>query len=368
MNAPTQARVGLVGLGNIGCHHADQLVELGANLTAGLDIDETARDEFREAYGVETFETPADFYDVVDAVIVTTPNRFHEEYAVGALEAGLDVLLEKPLAHSLESARRIADAAAAADGFCMVGFNNRFSNAVTVAKAYQDRGTLGEITHIEANYVRRRGIPGRGSWFTTKSVAGGGALIDLGIHAIDLALHFMEFPEVVDVSGATRSQFGGREDYTYLEMYGDDAGPDSFNVDDSVSAFIRCANGRTISLEVAWAANRPPNDEFLIRGTKAGARVRPGLDGSEQELTIYDTSSDGTDHLIESDIDIAQQNTHRIEQSVFLEGVRAGKHPGQNTVTEGIAVQRVVDSIFESSDQNRPVELGQSLEPVRSDD
>ncbi len=83
---------------------------------------------------------------------------------------------EKPLAHTLESAERIAAAAEVADGFCMVGFNNRFADPVEVLKNYQDEGRFGEMKHVEANYVRRRGIPGRGSWFTSKDVAGGGSL------------------------------------------------------------------------------------------------------------------------------------------------------------------------------------------------
>ncbi|WP_323174867.1 Gfo/Idh/MocA family oxidoreductase, partial [Natrialba sp. PRR66] len=86
-----------------------------------------------------------------------------EEYATDALDAGLDVLLEKPLAHSIESAKRIVEAANAADGFCMAGFNNRYANPVEVIKGHQRNGRFGDIRHIEANYIRRRGIPGRGS-------------------------------------------------------------------------------------------------------------------------------------------------------------------------------------------------------------
>ena len=256
MTHPNDVAVGIVGLGGIGTHHATKLVERGANLVGGMDIDADARVRFHEEFDIPAYEDEAALYDACDAVLITTPNRFHEEYATSALEAGLDVLLEKPLAHTLESAERIAEAARAAEGFCMVGFNNRFADPVRVIKHYQDEGRFGETTHVEANYVRRRGVPGRGSWFTSSEVAGGGALIDIGVHAIDLALYFLDHPEVVEVSGETRSEFGGRDDYAYVHMWGDDAGPEGFDVDDSASAFIRGAGGSTVSLEVAWATNR----------------------------------------------------------------------------------------------------------------
>ncbi|WP_410767031.1 Gfo/Idh/MocA family protein [Haloferax sp. DFSO60] len=353
MSTASSVRVGIIGLGNIGHHHADRLVDLGAELVGGLDIQAEARHRFTEKYDVNTYEDKNELFDEVDAVIITTPNRFHEEYAVDALEAGLDVLLEKPLAHSLESAQNIATVAEKADGFCMVGFNNRFANPVEVFKHHYEAGRFGDIKHIEANYVRRRGIPGRGSWFTSKEIAGGGSLIDIGVHAIDLALYFLDFPEVVEVSGVTRSQFGDKEDYTFVEMWGDDIGPEGFNVDDSASAFIRCANGTTISLEVAWATNRPTNDEFFLRGTKGGAR----FDRASHELNFYEGDVGGSNHLTTADIDTQVNDTHKSEQKLFVEAVAAGEAPGRNTVAEAISVQQVIDAIYRSSEEGRAVKV-----------
>ncbi|MDZ5812876.1 Gfo/Idh/MocA family oxidoreductase, partial [Halorubrum sp. AD140] len=284
MTHANDVAVGIVGLGGIGNLHATKLTERGANLVGGMDIDADARAAFHEEFDLQAYDDEAELYEECDAVLVTTPNRFHEEYAVSALEAGLDVLLEKPLAHTLESAERIAAAARDAEGFCMVGFNNRFAEPVQVIRGYQAEGRFGETTHVEANYVRRRGVPGRGSWFTSSDVAGGGALIDIGVHAIDLALYFLGHPEVVEVSGETRSEFGNRDDYAFVHMWGADDGPEGFDVDDSASAFIRDADGNTVSLEVAWATNRPATDEFVVRGTEAGATLDRGSD----DLTIHE--------------------------------------------------------------------------------
>ncbi|WP_380677208.1 Gfo/Idh/MocA family protein [Salinigranum sp. GCM10025319] len=348
-----QVRIGIVGLGNIGSYHAEFLREVeAAELVAGLDVDATARRTFAEEFDVETYEDRADLFSVVDAVIVTTPNRFHEEYAVGALEAGLDVLLEKPLAHTVESAERIAEAARDADGICMVGFNNRFANPVEVLKHDLRAGRYGDVTHVEANYVRQRGIPGRGSWFTSKEVAGGGALIDIGVHAIDLALYFLDFPEVVEVSGTTRAEFGGREDYAYLRQWGADEGPGGFDVEDSASAFIRCADGETVSLEVAWATNRPDSDEFVIRGTEAGAT----LDRNDHELTVYEAGVGGANHLSTTSVETRESVPHRDEQRAFVRAVREGTLD-RNTVDQALSVQRVIDAIYRSSAEGRAVRL-----------
>ncbi|MWV39915.1 Gfo/Idh/MocA family oxidoreductase [Natrialba sp. INN-245] len=364
-------RVGLVGLGNIGHHHVDRLLEqeLEVELVGGMDVASEARERFADRYGVEVYDDHHDLYDAADAVIVTTPNRFHEEYAVAALERDLHVLLEKPLGHTLESARRIAAAAADSTGLTMVGFNNRFLNAVAVLRDRIGRGEFGEVTHVEANYVRRRGIPGRGSWFTRKEVSGGGALIDLGVHAIDLGMYLLDYPDPVEVSGVTRSQFGHREDYAYLEMWGDDAGPDAFDVDDSASAFVRCGDDRTISLEVAWATNRPPTHEFVVRGTEAAAI----FDLLTDELTIYSASKSGGDHTIDETIETRENDSHADEQAAFLEAILAnrsgtrrdaeGRTPA-GTVENGLIVQRIVDGIYRSSDRGGTISLEASGESV----
>lgn len=343
---------GIVGLGNIGQYHAERLVEHGVTLAGGMDVAAEARTRFGRRYDVDVYDDHHELYDTVDAVIITTPNKYHEKYAVDAFERDIHVLLEKPLAHSLESAERIAEAAADSDGYAMVGFNNRFANTVQIVKNRIDRGELGDVSHIEANYVRRRGIPGRGTWFTRQQIAGGGALIDLGVHAIDLAVYLLGYPDVEEVSGVARSEFGSSDEYAYLDMWSDDAGPSSFDVDDSASAFIRCAGNRTISLEVAWATNRPATHEFIARGTNAAAR----FDLLEGDLSIYSASNIGPDHLENTTVETRQNDTHSDEQQAFFDQIiNDGKR--QNTIEEALAVQRIIDGIYDSSAKGGTVTL-----------
>ncbi len=350
MVSSTPTRIGIVGLGGMGSVHANNLDSLGAEVVAGADVDPERRVAFEREWDAETVSDHDELAALdLDAVVVATPNRFHEPVATAALDAGMDVLVEKPLAHDLESAERVAAAADAADGFCMVGFHNRFCPAASLFQAYRDDGRFGEFTHLEANYVRRRGIPGTGSWFTNRDLSGGGALVDIGVHAVDFALYLLEFPEVTEVSGVTRTGLGAEPDYADPDGFGagwsDDAG--TFDVDDSVSAFIRTADGVTMSLEVSWAANCEPTDEFVVRGTRAGGRLSLGGD----TLTTYESDTTGFDHHVDSERRGSLDRTgHEAEAAAFLDAVESGTAPEKNTATEALAVQRVVDAIYRSSE------------------
>ena len=350
--------IGIVGLGGMGTLHARSIRDLGADVVAGVDLVPEQRDRFADEFGARTYETHDELVvdDAVDAVIVTTPNRFHEPIAVAALEAGLDVLVEKPLAHTLDSAERIAEAAARSDGICMVGFHNRHAASMAMFDEQHARGRFGTLTHVEANYVRRRGVPGPGSWFTDPELAGGGALLDIGVHALDLALYALDFPEIVEVSGVTRTTFGTREEYADPDGFGDnwDAEAETYEVDDSVSAFIRTAEGQTISLEAAWATNREESMDFKVRGTKAGAQ----FDIGDTDLRILEAGTAGVDHYANVDMRGDETLTGYAEQDEqFLAAVAAGTRPETNTIDEALTVQRVIDAIYRSSESGRSVAL-----------
>ncbi|WP_247728572.1 Gfo/Idh/MocA family protein [Halovivax limisalsi] len=356
----SNVRVGIIGLGNIGQYHAERLLDHGVTLVGGVDIAESARDRFERRYGVEAMDQCDSLLDRVDAVVVTTPNEYHEPYAVAALEQDVHVLIEKPLADSLESAERIARAAADSSAICMVGFNNRFSNTIQYLKHRIASGDFGQLSHVEANYVRRRGVPGRGTWFTHRKSAGGGAVIDLGVHAIDLALYLLDFPSLTEISGVTRSEFGRREDYVYLEMWGRDAGPSTFDVEDSASAFVRTVDDQTVSLEIAWATNRPPTHEFVVHGTDAAAR----FDLLDADLTIHTATTGGTNAFEDTSVRTRDVDTHQEEQAAFLDSIAAGSDDASN-VDEALTVQRVVDAIYRSSASGSAVAVDERDESDR---
>ncbi|WP_276257110.1 Gfo/Idh/MocA family protein [Halomontanus rarus] len=352
-------RLGVVGLGFMGQTHATNAADFGHEVVAGADLVDAARTEFAETYGATTYEDFDEMYDAedLDAVAVSTPNTFHEPAVVSALERGYDVLCEKPLADDLASAERIADAAAESEGFCTVNFHNRLSTAAAVFKDYQAEGFFGDVTHVQANYVRRRGIPGVGSWFTSKELAGGGCVVDIGVHAIDLALYLMAFPPVEEVLAVTRTEFGRRDDYVDPGDWYDETEEAVFDVEDSATAMIRCADDRTISLEVAWAANQTETNDFVVRGTGAGAELELG----GEELTLYRAGKQGTDHLVDSTIDEGSidHSGWAGSDKLFLDAVEMGTAPDLNTVEQALTVQRVIDAIYRSAERGTCVSVGE---------
>ncbi len=350
-------KCGFVGLGNIAHSHAAHLKTLdNVSLAGGFDVSADAQREFQEEHGGEAFDSFDQMIESVDAVFVCTPNQFHENYVINCLDRGIPVYCEKPLAHTLESAERISEAADHSTSFCMLGFHNRFKTAAVEAVEARESGRLGEITQVDAKYIRRRGIPARGSWFTREDTAGGGALVDIGVHALDLALHLAGFPEVIEVSGQTRSLFGIREDYTYEEMHGTETDPAIFDVDDSVVAMLRCADGTVITLDAAWAANRPDSRNFVVRGVDSGAWFKLG----EPDITFYDVNRESppnADPLPEETITGTARSGRLHAHKMFVDAALTDSEPEWNTVEEAMQVQEIIDAIYTSSETGESVQL-----------
>lgn len=353
----TALTVGIVGLGAHGTNHVERLRELGHKVY-GVDANTTARREFRERYNATTFESLDELYAKdLDAVIISTPNKFHETAAVDALEADHNVLLEKPLAHTLASAERIADAANRTGNVCMVGFHHRYRNACQVVKSYVEDGYLGEITHIDAQFIRRRGVPGRGTWYTSQDIAGGGALIDVGAHVLDLLLFWTDWPTITDAMAASRSDFGQHDDYTYLHMWGEDDRGKMYDVEDSVTAFCEFDSGMTANIQVAWAANMASTHSYRLRGTEAGMtiditntlqEVEPDID-QRNDLQLYEARSGRRNHFVNSEIIVSSNDPYRDELETFLDAVQSGKRPKMTNVEQALDVQRAIDRIYRAS-------------------
>lgn len=320
------ARIGIVGLGTMGSNHASCIERAGGTVVAGADVVPQARERFAERFDAAVYEDWTDIYAAdVDAVVVTVPNAYHEDAAVAALEAGLDVLLEKPVAHDLPSARRVAAAARDAEGFCATGFVLRYYPEVEELLARATNGEFGAISHVEARYLRRDHVPESG-WFIDPDLAGGGALVDVGVHVLDLALAVLDFPTVEGVYGRIRNECA------------------ALDVEDSATALARCARGPTISLEVAWAANAAPGRELVVRGSEGGAH----LDLTEGRLLVYGDPERGEEDPLA--VETPDHEWLLPEDRAFVEAVERGSPPAYGDVEEGVAVQRLVDAIYRSDE------------------
>lgn len=351
--------IGIIGLGTQGVLHAEILDRMGQSVT-GVDVSADRRERFERQFGSVTYECPADMFDDgVDAVCVTTPNKFRETAATTAFERGYDVFIEKPLAHSVESAKTIASAARSAEGFCMVGYPDVFFDSIRYLRDRIASGYFGDVSHVEARYVRQRGIPRRGSWFTNKDLAGGGALLDLGSNVLAVAAHLLEDPEYVEVMGVTRKEFGHRRDYRPIDY---DNVNRSFTVEDSATALLCTDDGRSVSIEVAWATNSATKHEYHVRGTDAGAtldltdasHVADVTPDGDERLTLYSDETDESGRPV--DLDPGSSYNNQFE--TFLDAVRSGVPPELNTIDDALAVQRTVADVYDASVERdtRPVQ------------
>lgn len=279
--------------------------------------------------------------DQVDAIYVAVPNAFHAPLAKAALEAGKHVILDKPFATSAAAAQEVADAAAASGKTFMLGMNQRFTPAGQKARSLVADGVLGDVYHVKAYWLRRTGIPKLGTWFGVKEVAGGGALYDIGVHMLDLALFIIDNFKPTAVSGSVYTNFGNRG----LGEGGwgmSDRDPNAvFDVDDFGTALIKLDGGVSVQLDAAWAIHQKDNSPFDVQlyGTEAGATAYG------QELFRY--GEEGSYQVIQNPpAKLAYPHKDRFHHFI---NVLAGEEEACITIDQALAVQRILDAIYESS-------------------
>ena len=296
-------RAGVVGLGWAGRQHmaayaAPPDVELVA--LAGMEADRWhalgdqygIAPEHRFARLAATLSLMAE----LDVVSVATPTTLHAPIAVAALDAGLHVLSEKPIAENAPTAERMVDAAERNDRVLDVSFNHRRRGDVQALKKIIDDGVLGHIYYAKAGWLRREGIPGLGSWFTQRSTSGGGPLMDIGVHMLDMALHVIGEPKVTAATAATYAEFGprGRGSSAVATMRKTGVQEGDFDVEDLSTAFLRLDGGGTLLLESSWAQWIPKDRCYVtVYGADGGASIEWGApDDPVRTLEIW-TEKDG---------------------------------------------------------------------------
>jgi predicted dehydrogenase len=353
-------RVGVVGVGWAGQQHLAgfaRIDEVELYALAGMETDRVA--ELSDRYGIEhRYARWEDMLDdaELDAVSIAVPTYLHAPIAVAALERGIHVLTEKPEAGTGAEAQRMVDAARASGRVLQVVFNHRERGDITELRRILDTGELGRPYAAKAGWLRRNGIPGDGSWFTNRERAGGGPLIDLGVHVLDYALYLLDEPEVVAVSASTYAELGtqGRGGRTPGAI------GTGFEVEDLALVFIRLAGGGTLVLETSWAAYRADNDEFwmTIYGTDGGADLRVVDYAEPGDLHIYrDTEGAPADYRAKP----GANGGHDLVVRRFVEAIQAG--PGEwpnHDGSLGLKRARIIDACYLSAAEGREVRLDQS--------
>ena len=351
-------RIGLIGAGGIASVHMQELgklrgeCEIVAITDAALPLAEKRAKEFGVPLVSPSPEALLSLPEV-DAVIVAVPNKYHKAYTVAALQSGKHVLVEKPMGLNVEDAKEIVRAERRSGKVVMIGHQMRWEWVPLHIRERIERGELGRIYSAKTGWFRRQGIPGWGSWFTRKDEAGGGPLIDIGVHMIDLAFFLMGEPKPVTVSGAVYAEFGPRK--KGLGGWGVPDWSGYYDVEDFATALIRMEDGRTLTLEVSWAAHVDGDSQPFVHlfGTDGGAVIR-GESGK------YLTEQDG--RLVDVPLDPpADDEGCRVRLSRhFLECIREGRKPATSVET-GLRSNLIIEGIYESSRTGREVVLDWSL-------
>lgn len=283
--------------------------------------------------------------DEIDGISVCTPNFAHHQITIDALKAGKCVLCEKPIALNAAQGKEMVETSRKTGKFLQIGYNSRFSPANQALKKFIADGEIGEVYYARAQSLRQRGIPGWGV-FIDKEKQGGGPLIDIGVHILDLTLWFMDHPKPTAASGVTYQKFGKRSDVVGFMGQWDYK---KFTVEDFASALIRCENGAAICLEASFVANIPQETHnTTLLGTEGGVTSSPPTITQEKHRSLY------TGELKVPNRDM---NTHYAEMQAFVQCIRDKKEP-LVTGEHGLMVAQIMDAIYKSSDEGKEVTIG----------
>jgi predicted dehydrogenase len=324
-----------------------------AEVVAVADIHEGRAKAYAERNKVAKYYTdPAMILKdlSIDAVYIALPNALHVPMAVAALEAGKHVILDKPFALDSADANKVAEAIKKSKKLFMLGMNQRFAEGPQRIKALVDQGYFGDIYAVGAFWRRRAGIPRLGTWFGNKARAGGGCMLDIGVHMLDLALYTLGNFDVESVSGSIFTKFGNRG----LGEGGwglSDREKQPFDVDDFATAFIRLKGGVALNLNISWAAHQKEDDihNVELHGTQAGASLYPG------EVYSYDAAAKANFDMTGLKIDIKYPHCNRFVH--FVKTIKGEEAPCV-TIDQALAIQKTLDAVYQSAKEGREIRLG----------
>lgn len=365
----SKIRIGIVGCGGIanGKHFPalkkfSDRAEIVAFCDVILERAVKAAAEFGNKAKVYTDYRELVANKEVEVVYVLTPNVSHCEITVASFEAGKHVLCEKPMATTAADAQKMIDAWKKSGKKFTIGYQNRFRPEVQRLKAACERGELGEVYYAKAHAVRRRAVPTWGV-FPNKALQGGGPLIDIGTHALDLTLWCMDNYDVDSVDGSVFYKLGHMPEATDGNLFGK-WDPETYEVEDSAIGFIKMKDGATIHLEASWALNILESREAstTLCGTLAGAEIRSGNSYPEDEL-ILNRGKDGM--LLEEHLSAkggvayfegAETRPEILEAEQWLAAIETGTEPLVKP-EEAFRVTQILEAIYRSAETNQIIKL-----------
>lgn len=352
-------KVGIIGCGGIanGKHLPGLSKVKEAEIVAFCDLDIDKAEKAAKEYGVENAKVYKDYKELlkdkeIEVIHVCTPNRSHSFITIDALEAGKHVMCEKPMAKTAEEARKMLEAAKKTGKKLTIGYQNRFRLDSDYLHRVCESGDLGEIYFAKAHAIRRRAVPTWGV-FLNEYEQGGGPLIDIGTHALDLTLWMMNNHKPKYVVGNVYHKLGNKENAA--NAWGP-WNPEKFTVEDSAFGFITMENGATIVLESSWALNSLEVDEAktTLCGTEGGADMKDGLTlNGEKYSRLYEKKID----LQAGGVDFYEGESEEpgdLEAKMWINCIINDLDPVVKP-EEALVVTEILEAIYESSKTGKPV-------------
>jgi predicted dehydrogenase len=330
-------RVGLLGLGAIAqVVHLPVLHSLeGVTLAGVCDVDRPKATAIANRFGgPRVYQKDEDVFKDpdIDAVVICTPSYLHNTQAIAALEGGKHVLIEKPLAIRADDAEQVLKAAEKSGKTLMVAMNNRYRPDIQALKPFASGGELGNVFLVRGAWLNKKVRVVRPTWRHRRETAGGGAMMDLGVQTLDLAMWFLDFPRAASVIAHMHPGEG-------------------MEVEDTVAIIVRLENGAAVSLSLSWSLVAEKDRHYMrLLGTRGSGSIQPLAVFKELEHGMLDVTPSvppGRENLYTA--------SYREELTDFVETAR-GNRPYSPPV-EQVQLMRIVAAAYQSAAEGREVEL-----------
>jgi predicted dehydrogenase len=341
-------RIGVIGLGMGRGHISGYREHEEADIVAIADLNKELLDKTGDEFKISGRYTDAlDMLtkEKLDVVSIAVPNKFHKPLAIAALHSGCHVLCEKPMAMNAGEAEEMLAAARKTGKRLGINFSFRFTPQSFAMKRLVEAGELGDIYFGRTVWQRRRGMPKFGGWFGQKSLAGGGPLIDLGVHRLDLALWLMDYPEPEWVMGST---------YNHIASEAARKEGKDFDVEDFACGMIKFKNGATLEVEASWAGNIKENENMSTRllGTTGGLHQYNLKEGYQFHVECYQEKA-GCHYDLHLHPPVAECKNPYYS---FVDAIVKNK-PFLVSPEQGVTVMKLLDALYESAATGKPVKI-----------
>jgi len=342
-------KIGFIGAGGIARYQMSMLNKIdGVEIVAAADPNQSALDASKKEQKIaKTFNDWRELLAIkdLDAISVCTPNKLHCEPTVAALKAGKHVLVEKPMAMNAGEAWKMCEAAKRSKKLLQIAFQWRFTPVAQMLRQQVKSGALGDIQYVRVQALRRRGIPNWGV-FGRKDLQGGGPMIDIGVHLLEMAHYVIGAPNPISATGTCYTYLGNKKSDTMCPWPNWDH--KTYTVEDLAVGFMKFETGASLVIESSFAAHIE-KDVFgvQIMGTKGGATSEPAKIFADQNGYMMDM----TPHYM------GQQDSFEYKMRHFVECIRNGtkcQAPGK----DGWMVQKMLDGIYRSAETGKEVKIG----------